>query len=171
MLGERRMRTLVVFYSRSGTTRLVAEKIARGLGADTEELVDPTDRRGVRGYLRSGFDARLGRWMPLEPVERDPMKYDLVVVGTPVWVSCISAPVRTFLGNNARRLRKVAFFVTEGGRGEKEVFRQMAEVVGVEPAATVALKKRDVEHGRSASVIASFVASLRGENARAAMHA
>ena len=120
------MNTLVVFYSRTGRTRKVAETIAAGLGADMEELREATDRIGLRGYLRSLFDATLSRWVPIDALGRDPSRYDLVVVGTPVWVASVSAPVRAFLASNARRLPRVAFFVTEGGRGERSVFRQMA---------------------------------------------
>jgi len=146
------MNTLVVFYSRTGRTRKVAETIAAGLGADMEELREATDRIGLRGYLRSLFDA-LGR---------DPSRYDLVVVGTPVWVASVSAPVRAFLASNARRLPRVAFFVTEGGRGERSVFRQMAEIAASYPIATLALVQRDLDHGTTATgAIDSFVASLR----------
>ncbi len=155
------MNTLVVFYSRTGTTRTVAQRIARELDADLEELSEPKDRHGLRGYLRSGFDARLDRWVTLEALDRDPTSYDLVVVGTPVWVSSLSAPVRTFLGNHAGRLRNVAFFVTQGGRGDRRVLGQMASVVGAKPRATLTLTQREVEQGTIASAITSFVAALR----------
>ncbi len=34
------MKTLVTYYSRTGTTRAVGEAIARELGTDSEEIVD-----------------------------------------------------------------------------------------------------------------------------------
>ena len=42
-------RVLIVYYSRSGNTRRVAQQLAFDLGADLEEIVDPTNRpRPVR---------------------------------------------------------------------------------------------------------------------------
>jgi flavodoxin len=155
------MTTLVVFYSRSGTTRAVAEAIARSLGADLEEIREARHRRGARGYVRSAFDAVMHRWVPIDPVARDPLRYDLVVVGTPVWATKVSAPVRSFLSANTRRLTNVAFFVTEGGRGEHQAFWQMAELAGVQPTATLALRQCEVDGGTAGEAIASFVAALQ----------
>ena len=51
------MKTLVVYYSRTGFTKLVAEMIADKLGADCKEIIDKTDRKGVLGYLKAARDA------------------------------------------------------------------------------------------------------------------
>jgi flavodoxin len=157
------MNTLVVFYSRSGTTREAAGRIARRLGADLEEIHDPTDRRGICGWIRSIFDARRGRRPPIAPALKEPSRYDLVVVGTPVWDAHVSAPVRSYLASHAGALRRVAFFLTEGGRGETRVFREMRELAGRSPVATLLLLQRDVERGRDAPAIDSFVRMLQFE--------
>jgi hypothetical protein len=154
------MSTLVVYFSRSGTTRRVAETLAGALEADLEGIRELRSRRGWLGYLRSARDARQRRWVPIEALERDPSRYDLVILGTPVWYWSLSAPVRSFLASQSRRLAKVAFFVTEGGSGERRVFRQMAEVAGTQPVATLAVTQRDVESGQASRAIDHFVASL-----------
>jgi flavodoxin len=154
------MSTLVVYFSRTGTTRKAAETIARKLGADLEAIHEPKDRLGRRGYVRSLLDAVFSRWVPIDVLGRDPSRYDLVVVGTPVWGQSVSAPMRTFLSNHARRLPRVAFFVTEGGSGDRRAFEQMAQVVGADPVATLALAQRDVESGKASRAIDAFVASL-----------
>jgi flavodoxin len=40
------MKALVVHYSRAGNTKFVAEKIAQGLGADIEEVIDKKTEAG-----------------------------------------------------------------------------------------------------------------------------
>ena len=55
------MRALVVFYSRTGNTKRIAEDISKTLNADIEELYDAKGRKGITGWLVSGMDARLKR--------------------------------------------------------------------------------------------------------------
>ena len=48
------MRSLVVYYSRTGVTKKVAEAISQMLGADIEEIIDRRDRRGPKGFFTGG---------------------------------------------------------------------------------------------------------------------
>lgn len=81
------MKTLVVFYSRTGKTRKVAMELATSLGADVEELIDQKNRMGIIGYIKSGRDAIWKKRARLQQTEKDPSAYDLVVLSTPVWAS------------------------------------------------------------------------------------
>ncbi len=45
------MKVLIVYYSRSGQTRNIAEVIAKKLGAELEEIVDHRNRKGLLGFL------------------------------------------------------------------------------------------------------------------------
>ena len=51
------MKTLVAYYSRSGNTRFVAQKIAEGLDADLCEIVDKKNRNGKWVFLTGGYSA------------------------------------------------------------------------------------------------------------------
>jgi Flavodoxin len=140
-------RILVVYYSRSGTTRQAARAIAEALGADLEELVERRGRAGVIGYARSALDGLLDRLTELEPPRYRPEDYDLVVFGSPVWVSSLSAPVRTYLLRYYDDLEEVAFFCTCGGRGGERVLQQMADLCRDEPAATAVFRQVEVLRG------------------------
>ena len=58
------MRTLVVYYSRTGHTRTVATALAKALSADLEELHCSRYSPGLWGFVRAAADnwkARLPR--------------------------------------------------------------------------------------------------------------
>lgn len=155
---------LLVFYSRSGATRSVARFLAASLQCETEELVDPTDRRGIRGYLRSALDAFFRRRVQLAPIKTDPLQYDLVVVGTPVWDASVSAPVRAFLREYSGQMHRVAFFLTYGGSGARRVFRQMRRLAGRKPLATLAVRDVHVRRYQFEDDARRFLNELREES-------
>ena len=73
------MKVLVVYYSRTDTTRKVAKALANRLACDVEEVVDTVDRHGLRGRLRAGRDATMNRLTTIQDVLYDPSQYDLVI--------------------------------------------------------------------------------------------
>jgi menaquinone-dependent protoporphyrinogen IX oxidase len=138
-------RVLVVYYSRTGHTRAVADEIVRLFGdADVEEIRDTVNRSGWLGYLRAGRDAWNERLTVIETPRRDVRRYDLVVIGTPVWRSSVSVPVRTYLAQRTGQFNRVAFFLTCGGVGKERVFSQMEQLVGTLPEAAVAVRDKEI---------------------------
>jgi len=118
-------KTLVVYYSRSGNARKEGQAIAAALGADSKEIVDATNRSGLLGFMRSGFEGMTKRMARIRQAQKDPAAHDLVVVGTPVWAGSLSSPVRAFPAQNGGRFRKVALFLTQGGERADPVFDEM----------------------------------------------
>lgn len=121
------MKTLVVYYSRSGKTKFVAEKIASELKADIEEIADKKNRSGRLGFLKAGYDATRGNETEIEEIKKSPKNYDLIIVGTPVWNSRPAAAISTYLKRNNLSEKKVAIFCTKDSEGkEKAVERTKA---------------------------------------------
>lgn len=135
---------LIAYYSRTGTTKKVAEFLAEKLGADCEEIKDTVDRSGAKGYFISGRDGTFRKLTTLRPLNKNTADYDLVVVGTPIWSWNMSAPIRTYLTEYKNEFKKVAFFATMGGSGDERTFVEMAEIVGKQPVATFALTTKEV---------------------------
>ena len=155
------MKSLVVFFSRSGRTRKAALDLAARLGADAEELKEKgTNRAGVMGYLRSGRDALRKREVELEPPARDPAAYDLVVVGSPVWAFTLCPAARSFLARYGGAIRRAAFLSTHGGGGPARSWAEAEALLGRPLAATLALRDRDVDAGRATGELEAFARTL-----------
>jgi flavodoxin len=139
------MNALVVYYSRTGTTRKVAEKLASLLQCVSEEVHDTTNRKGMLGWLSAGKDATSKTLTKLETVHNDPAAYDLVIIGTPTWNNRLSTPIRTYLTQYKDRFKKVAFFCTYQYTDDNP-FEAMASLCGKMPVATLRLhRKQEVE--------------------------
>lgn len=154
-------RILVVYFSRSGTTRRLAKLLAERLNADIEEICDYRNRSGLGGYLRSLMEAV--RQIPAEIVPHglDVASYDLVIIGTPVWAGSVSTPVRGYLAENRQDFRHVAFFCSLGGRGSESAFSQMRALAGKPPLAKLNVSARDLRRGDEDRLIGGFVGELK----------
>lgn len=123
------MRVLVVYYSKSGNTRRVAEEIAKALGAEMEELREVgVKRSGVLGFLFAGRDGMRRRASRIETPRKHVADYDLVFVGSPVWGWNLVPAVRSYLTATDLKGMPVALFCTSGGTGEKKTLASMREL-------------------------------------------
>ncbi|MCW4053148.1 MAG: flavodoxin domain-containing protein [Candidatus Bathyarchaeota archaeon] len=139
------MNALVVYYSRTGTTRKVAEKIASLLKCVSEEIHDTTSRKGKLGWLRAGKDATSEKLTKLEKVNNDPASFDIIIIGTPKWNRRLSTPIRTYITEHKDRFKKVAFFCTYQYTDD-DPFDEMESLCGKTAVATLRLhRKKEVE--------------------------
>jgi len=152
---------LVVFYSRTGTTKKIAEAIAKGLKADTERIEDVKSRLGIFGYLRSGREAAIGKPGKIKPTNKDPDSYDLIILGTPVWAYKMSSPMRAYISQNRKKFRDIAFFCTMGGSGNRKVFASMKKLTGKKPKALLSLKTKEVMQEDVSKQVSDFVRKLK----------
>ena len=154
------MKKLIVFYSRTGTTKKIAELLEKKTGADLEEVQDTTSRSGAKGYLLSGRDATMRRLTKLESCAYDPADYDLVIIGTPIWSWNLSTPIRTYLEENKTKIKQVAFFCTMGGSGGERAARELEKIIGKKAQSFLALKTLEVVKADYGNKLEEFVAQL-----------
>jgi len=138
------VKILVAYYSRTGVTKKLAGFLAEKLGAQTEEIKDTVNRAGAVGYMLAGRDAMQRKLTKIEPPKLNPADFDLVIIGTPIWAWNMSAPIRTYLEEYKNSFKQVAFFCTMGSNGDEGAFKEMGEITGKKPLATLALKTKEV---------------------------
>ena len=122
-------KVLVAYFSHSGNTRAVAERIAAATGADLFEIVpqkpDPAEYRAVVDQARReiGADYRPALKTDLP----DAGRYDVIYIGSPCWWSTVAPPVATFLAAHDFTGKTLIPFMThEGsrmGRSETDIRR------------------------------------------------
>lgn len=105
------MKTAVVFYTRFGHTRALADELARQLGAELREI------KGTRehGYPAMALGAIFNMHFRIEPMDLDFSTFDLVVLCTPIWAGKPACPTRTFLRDAHLEGRRVAVALSTAG--------------------------------------------------------
>ncbi len=121
---------LIVYFSRSGNTRRIAELIHQKVGGTLYEIqvrvpypdaynavVDQAKQEIQAGYkpaLRSTLD--------------DVEAYDTIFIGSPNWWNTIAPPVATFLSEYDLSGKTVVPFCTHGGGGLGQIGRDIAKL-------------------------------------------
>jgi flavodoxin len=153
-------KTLLVYYSRTGNTRRLAEAIAHELRCDVEEIHDTRARLGFIEFLKSCIEALRGHHADIEAVQHNPKAYDLIVIGTPVWAASVSTPIRAYLGAYSGGFPDVAFFCTLGHQGSSSTFLEMQKLVGKPPLACCAVIASQIAANGFQPQVTQFVDEL-----------
>lgn len=116
-------RILVAYFSATGTTALLAQKIADILHSDKYEI------KSQQPYSDADLDwqdphSRSSLEMKDEAVRPELAKenielgdYDTILLGFPIWWYTAPAIIRTFVENNDLSGKRIILFATSGGSG------------------------------------------------------
>lgn len=116
-------KVLVAYFSASGVTAKLAERLAEAIGADLHEIqpevpytdadLDWMNKKSRSSVEMSNPDSRpeIGNKIP------DMGQYDTVFVGFPIWWYVAPTIINTFLESYDFTGKKIATFATSGGSG------------------------------------------------------
>ncbi len=130
------MKKLIVYYSMLGNTEYAAEKIAEATGADVLRIAPDKayPDKGAKKFLWGGKSAVFGDKPRLLPYEFKAEEYDLVILGTPVWASNITPPLRTFVCDNKGSLqnKRIAVFTCYSGGGAEKAIEKLRKLLDIQ---------------------------------------
>ena len=118
-------KTLVVYYSASGNTQNIAQKIAEAAGADLFEIT-PTEPYTSDDLNWSDDNSRVSREHEDESLRDVPLttttvenwdEYDTVFLGYPIWWGIAAWPVNNFVKDNDFTGKTVIPFATSASSG------------------------------------------------------
>lgn len=117
------MKILVAYYSWSGTTKHLAQKIHRELpSSDLLEIKVPTNTFSSDMYETADIYEKQKKTHHLPSVINMPKNindYDLILLGSPTWDWGVTSPVMKFMENIQNFKGKVAPFYTSVGNSQR----------------------------------------------------
>ena len=139
------MKTLIVYYSGSGSNKALAENLASRLNADIE---------GIKGGSMEGFGrmvnvfkAFIGLGSRIGKPKYDPGSYDLLVLVSPVYAMGIPPQVRGYLNRFRGKIRNVAIASVSGSGNNPKAIGGMEKLAGRKAAAVLELKAAEDKSG------------------------
>ena len=122
---------LVSYFSASGVTKKIAEKITNAVSGDLFEIepvekYTPEDLDWTNKHSRSSVEMNDKSFRPavLNKVSNI-SEYDTIVIGFPVWWYTAPTIINTFIEENNLEGKNIYVFVTSGGSGSEGSFRDL----------------------------------------------
>lgn len=124
------MKSLVVYYSLTGKTKLVAQAIAESLSATLVEIKEAKPKKlGLFIYLIGGFAATMNRGSKINPIGVNLTEYDRIFVGSPLWASRPVPAINSFIyQTNFEGRSVIPFFTMHGKEATKAVANITAKI-------------------------------------------
>ena len=108
---------IIVYFSYTGHTKMIAESIQKKLQCDILEI--KPEKAYSRDYelvvSEEQNNSSSNKTPEIENINIDLSKYDEIIIGTPVWWYTIAPVIRTFLKQNDLSNKKIIPFATNAG--------------------------------------------------------
>jgi flavodoxin len=162
--GTGRGKMLIIYYSHTGNTKYIAEKIREKTGGAVFEIETVKTYPAEYSALTEEAKRELqtGDLPALKKGPPDMSSYDLILVGSPVWWYTVPTPVMTFLRQADFAGKRVSAFCThEGGIGKffpdfKEQAKNAVVLEGLD-----LYKPRQARKGEVDKALDSWLGKLR----------
>lgn len=122
------MKTLAVYYSKTGTTRKVAEAVAAKTGCDLDAITYNEAAKNVQA-------------------DKNPGEYDRVVLLAPVWAFSLAEPMKLYLKQYGSGIKTYSLIVTCGMMGLRGCVRACKSLLGKEPEQAMKFRSKQVKQG------------------------
>ena len=122
------MKTLAVCYSKTGTTKTVADAVVKKLNCDLDEL---------------SFDEKIKKVTGA----RNPADYDRVILLSPIWAFSLSEPMKLYLEKHKSDIKMYSLVVTCGMFGLRGCVNNCVSAIGKPPEHALKFKSKAVKQG------------------------
>jgi menaquinone-dependent protoporphyrinogen IX oxidase len=153
-------KAVVVYVTRTGHAKALAEDIAKALGSEAKEIIDLTGRKGPIGYMRAGAQASSKAASPITDPGVDLSGAAAVVLVQPVWAGNLCPPMRTWFQAHQPELagKRIGFLATNKGSDPAALRQRVEAELG--PLSAFALLRETVSAAERDEALKGFEAAL-----------
>lgn len=155
---------LVVVYSNTGTSRMLAQRLCAEQGWPMAEIEEASGRAGWQGLLRCLLDSALRRRPKIRYEGPSVDDFEAVVLVFPIWAGRLAGPMRSFAAQMASRIRHYALLSVMGRRGAAHAGAELEDIVGRPPLLSAAFTTAQVQDGSCAARLGDIAAAVAGSD-------
>lgn len=152
--------TVVLYVTRSGHAKVLAEDVAQRSGTKALEIGDLVGRKGILGFIKTGAQAARNLATPIRDPEAALGQASIIVLVQPVWANAVCPPLRTWLQKHKAELagKRLALLCTNKGSPGEALRAKFETEFG--QLASFAVIQETKEAGEKSAMLDSFLARL-----------
>lgn len=152
-------KNLIVYYSRTGNAEVIATSLKKELDCDCEMIIDNVNRKGIIGYIKSGYEASKKKCPPIAGLKHDIKEYNSVIIVTPIWAGTMVSPMRTFIKDNIKNIKNLSIIVTSAG-DDCRIAKDLIESFKREIKTLKIIPQRKVKNGEYKIELTKFIKEM-----------
>ena len=124
------MKSLVLYFTRTGNSKRIAQKISDRSDCEIVEISDGKNWQGIWGFIKGGYHS--STWKTTNPKltpEVDLASFDRVVVISPMWAGNVAPAVFSLLMNENDNIKELHLVIKSDGAPAEESFARIEEKV------------------------------------------
>ena len=125
------MKTIVLYYSKSENTKIVAETLSRELNTDILRIKEVKEKDSFVNKISSSFNALMENKTDIKPRNIDLTEYDSVYIGTPTWAGKPTPAIITLIDRLDLRGKDIFLFTTMSSDNGRSAIERMEEKVKI----------------------------------------
>jgi len=133
---QKNNRALVAYFSHSGNTRIIAQRIREYIGGDIFEIVTVSKYpENYNSVVEQARKEAVSKYLPeLKTTVENMVSYNTIIVGYPNWWGTIPRPIAKFLSDYDFSGKSIAAFCTHEGSG---LGRSVLDIKAICPDSTI----------------------------------
>lgn len=140
-------KVLVVYYSLEGHCARVADYLARQFGFHVLGLqpIKDFDPKGTTKHWLGRFQVLFNQAVPLAPLPETLNHYEMIILGTPVWMGSYAPAIQTFLDEVSLEHASIAIYTTYEKDAGDVFLRLQERLPATQIAGEISMSTRDFE--------------------------
>ena len=122
-------RAIIIYYTRTGNAKTVAETIRDEFDCDLQEIKDLKDRSGIAGFIGGMIDVKINSTTDIEPKTVDLNNYDLIIICSPTWGMKLTPAITIFMETADFKNIKIFLPAAATGKIKDETFKETADYI------------------------------------------
>ena len=121
------MKYKVAYFSKTGTSKSVAEEIGKKLSCEVVQITDNMNWKGIFGFIKGGYYSVKNKEVEIK-IQGNIEGADALIVVTAVWAGKITPTIRTFLKTVGSK--EIHLVATSGNSliKEREGFKSVTDI-------------------------------------------